>query len=291
MKTSAIYQRAWQFFLANWGREGKRPPPAYGYAWHYYPAALRRLSAMTGAKVDDAFRSKGVLTGTLPADVLSQLRQAIDRAPPGLIELDDHDEEYVFNPGLGPYEAVLNRDHVYLQLGSEQAPALRRVIESLRRPVKSALGTPWHVVNIRCWKTPAGASESGPNAWHADGFPLASPKLMIYVTGAGPTLGTTEIKALDGETITVDGPPGAMGVVSQRRSAASRHRASDRRAHYRRIDARARPTLRPSTRICWPERQVSAAPVVSQQEPNRARVHPRGTEMWLSEYGKAACVR
>jgi hypothetical protein len=208
MKTSAIYQRAWQFFLANWRPSTEGPPPPYGYAWHYYPAVLRRVSSMMGARVDDVFRSKGVMTGTLPTDVLSELRQAIDQAPHRLIELDDHDEGYVFNPGLGPYEAVLNRDHVYLQLGSEQSPALRWVIRSLRRPVKGALGTPWHVVNTRCWKTPAGASESGPNAWHADGFPLASPKLMIYVTGAGPTLGTTEIKALDGEIITVEGPPG-----------------------------------------------------------------------------------
>lgn len=182
--------------------------PEYGYAWTVYPRLLHGVGRMTGTRIDDEFRRSGVKIGVLPEEAADLLRSAIAKAPPQPIQLDDHDADYVFNPGLGPYEAVLNRDHVYVQLGSDQQPALTRVIELLGRPVKSALGSPWHVVNTRCWKTPAGASESGPNAWHRDGFPLASPKLMIYLTGAGPSIGTTEIKTLDGKTITVEGPPG-----------------------------------------------------------------------------------
>jgi hypothetical protein len=196
--TSKVYQ---------WCRR-QLQPPAYGYAWTYYPSLLRGVGSIIGAKIDDEFRRSGVRIGVLPAEAAELLRTAVAEAPPQPIQLDDHDEDYVFNPGLGPYEAVLNRDHVYVQLGSHQSPALTRVIELLRRPVTSALGSPWLVVNTRGWKTPPGASESGPNSWHKDGFPLASPKLMIYITGAGPLIGTTEIKTLDGRTITVEGPPG-----------------------------------------------------------------------------------
>lgn len=207
---SPVFQRAWQWMLKACKARingGERPP--YGYAWHLYPRLVQKLSLMLGTKVDDEFRRRGVITGCLPPEVAMLLREAIDRAPPVSIKLEDHDDSYVFNPGLGPYEAVLNRDHVYLHLGAEQSAALVRVIESLRRPVAAAFGSRWHVVNTRCWKTAAGASESGPNAWHADGFPLAAPKLMIYVTGAGSVLGTTEIKTLDGATVVVEGPPGA----------------------------------------------------------------------------------
>ncbi|HVA45088.1 MAG TPA: hypothetical protein VNH11_01770 [Pirellulales bacterium] len=205
----SLYQRAWHYVSTGCRPFIRRsPPPAYGYAWAYYPTLLRRLSSILGAKTDDHFGRSGVKIGTLPPDVAKRLREAIDAAPRVQIQLDDHDEGYVFNPGLGPYEAVLNRDHVYVQLGSNQSAALVDVMRALRRPVAAALGTPWHVVNTRCWRTAAGASESGPNAWHTDGFPLASPKLMVYMTGAGPSLGTTEIKTLDGKKIAIEGPPG-----------------------------------------------------------------------------------
>jgi hypothetical protein len=207
--TTLVYERAWRSVQAVWqSYTGRWQRPDFGYAWTYYPGLLRRVGALLGRKVDDEFRHKGVKTGLLPADAVAVLREGIDAAPPQPIQVDDHDEGYVFNHGLGPYEALLNRDHIFVRLGSEQFRALVRVIESLRRPVTAALGSPWHVVNTRCWKTPAGASEDGPNSWHRDGFPQASPKLMVYVTGAGPTVGTTEIKTLDGGTVLIEGPPG-----------------------------------------------------------------------------------
>lgn len=192
-------------------RQALAPPdqrPPYGYAWDVYPRWVRRVSRLLFARTDDDFQRSGVKIGGLSSDALQSLREAIDRAPPRLIRTADHDEGYEFNAGLGDYERILNRDHVYVQLGADQAAALRRVIRLLRRPVAAALGSPWRVVNTRCWKTSPSASESGPNAWHADGFPVAAPKLMIYLTGAGPSLGSTEIRALDGTTIFVEGPPG-----------------------------------------------------------------------------------
>lgn len=186
--------------------ESHRPP--YGYAWSLYPSFVRCAGAVMGMKSDEEFRQKGVKIGTLPPELLLRLREAIDRAQPCPIEVHDHDQGYFFHAGIGQYAKALNRDHFYVQGGSDQAAALVPIIELFRRPVSACLSSPWHVVNTRCWKTRPGASEGGPNAWHTDGFPLAAPKLMIYVTGAGADIGTTEIKTLDGETIRVEGPPG-----------------------------------------------------------------------------------
>ena len=202
-QTSRLLQRIRRPFL-------KLPPrPEYGYAWTYYPRLIHKLGSALRLAVDDEFRRRGVILGVLPPEVAQRLREAIDCAPPVCIKTEDHDDGYVFNQGLGEYEIVLNRDHVYVQLGSDQSAALAATIEALRRPVTAAFGSRWRVVNTRCWKTPAGASESGPNAWHADGFPAAAPKLMVYVSGAGPEIGTTEIKTLDGGVVVVNGPPGA----------------------------------------------------------------------------------
>jgi hypothetical protein len=82
---------------------------------------------------------------------------------------------------------------------------MKSCVNQLRQPVARALGSPWRVLNVRAWTTPAAATAYGMYAFHHDGFPVAIFKIMIYFTPMDQEHGTLEIDR-DGEIMALSGP-------------------------------------------------------------------------------------
>lgn len=176
--------------------------------WRFYPKLIKLVSRLGGRKPNAEYKENGIKEGVISRENLDHLLSTIRKAKTKLISQDDFDPIFTIHGGLRSYEKDLNASHKLYDLGEEQLKALQPILEELKEPVADCLGTPWRIVNVLCWETNADAVETGPNDWHADGMPLAVQKIMIYLTGAGVTIGTTGLKLKDGSIHYVEGPPG-----------------------------------------------------------------------------------
>lgn len=183
----------------------------YCLLWDVFGRALREAAARRGrAEPDATFSRQGYRMGRLPEGPVAALVDSLERATPVLLAMDDYAPGFAFNDALNP-EAVagINRSSLFLDLGDEQRQRLIPLLEALEEPVGACLGTPFRVINVRCWKTPADAAREETNGWHTDElFPPEVLKVMIYLTPAGPQTGTTELALEDGSRVVAEGPPG-----------------------------------------------------------------------------------
>jgi hypothetical protein len=179
-------------------------------AWDLFPQMVRVVSSGRARfrALDPDFAAQGLKRGLLPEESTRRLMEVLRVSTPKPMLQDDHVEGYAFHPALRLQERDLNRDMTFLFLGPEQLAVIEPVIASLRDPIAACFGSPWRVVNVRSWITHARSEERGPNAWHTDGLPFPVWKIMIYLTGVGPQIGTTEIRLADGSLLPLEGPPG-----------------------------------------------------------------------------------
>jgi hypothetical protein len=158
------------------------------------------------------YLDRGFRTGTLSSGVADPLVESLKKAAVVPIQHEDYAPGYMHHPDLRPYEEKLNRDHRYLYLGPEQIQRCAPMLEELASPLSEFTGLPWRTINLRAWRTLPHAAESGPTDWHLDGFPLSTFKIMVYISAASETLGTTQIKLKDGSIQSVEGPPGTWNI-------------------------------------------------------------------------------
>lgn len=159
---------------------------------------------------DAEFARDGCKQGVVPEAECTRLIAAFRRARPRLFDVGDCLDGYV-NGLSGEHKQAekLNLGTVFLGIDAEQRAALTPILSLIERPVRACLGTPWQVVNTRCWKTRPDAVAVGPNEWHVDGFPDAFMKILLYLSPVGSTVGTTEVVTPAGQTLAVNGPPGS----------------------------------------------------------------------------------
>jgi hypothetical protein len=183
----------------------------YRLLWDLFGRSLREEAARRGrAGPDDTFSRQGYHIGQLPEEAVAALVESLERATPVQLAMGDYAPGFVFNDALNPQAVVdINQNNLFLDLGAEQRQRLAPLLEALVEPVGACLGTPFRIVNARCWKTLAGAPREETNGWHTDElFPPEVLKVMIYLTPAGPRTGTTELALEDGSRVVAEGPAG-----------------------------------------------------------------------------------
>ena len=177
--------------------------------WNIYS---RVLHSVVGKAIqphqDVAYASPGFKILRVPDYLMQPLVDATSKGRETFIHHEDYAPGYTHHVDLRPYEERMNRDHRWIKFGYRQKKAIEPVLAWLADPFECFSGLPWRVANLRCWRTPPGATEVGPNDWHLDGFPLSSFKIMLYLTPVGAELGTTQVKTADGNIHNVEGPPG-----------------------------------------------------------------------------------
>jgi tetratricopeptide (TPR) repeat protein len=181
----------------------------YHNFWDVYAAYVRRVSIARGynREVDPDFSRLGFKQGLLPKIEVDNFLKSLKKANTKEFNLDDCQPGYL--PSKLPPEIVQAiRCHTFLDLGSEQLNCLMPLLQGLVKPITDCLGTPWRIVNVIVQKTPPGVIEGGANAWHNDAFALSALKILIYLTGAGLEIGTTELRLQNGSNTLVEGPPG-----------------------------------------------------------------------------------
>ncbi|MEG5053887.1 MULTISPECIES: tetratricopeptide repeat protein [unclassified Microcoleus] len=180
----------------------------YHNFWDVYAAHVRTVSIARGCiEVDPDFARLGFKQGLLPKNEVDNFLKSLKQADAKEFNIDDCQPGYL--PSKLPPEIVQAiRCHTFLNLGSEQLNYLMPLLQGLVKPITDCLGTPWRIVNVIVQKTTPGVIEGGANAWHNDAFALSALKILIYLTGAGLEIGTTELKLQNGSNVLVEGPPG-----------------------------------------------------------------------------------
>jgi hypothetical protein len=165
---------------------------------------------------DPEFRQRKLKTGRIGGASLQSLIDGIDRSP--VIAFSSGD----CAPGYRPNATAYSQQLVMIHLDERQKACLQRALEQLEPDVSRCLGTPWEIVNFRCFKMPPGLPREGAAAYHRDGFPGCIWKLFIYLTPVNADYGSTEFLFDDGSTFMLDGAPGTWLLFQ---NSALRHRA------------------------------------------------------------------
>ena len=181
----------------------------YRWVWDVY---TRRLRQRTPSQPAPSFVTDGRLVGVVPTAAIDAVRALLATAPIVRVTAADSAPGYLSNANLSPdAEVAINRDNQYLALGPPVLAAIAPVLEALAAPVRACLGTPWRVVNLRAWRTAAHADRIEANGWHRDEpYPEMVRKVLVYLSPASATTGTTEILHDTGERSIVVGPPGTF---------------------------------------------------------------------------------
>lgn len=167
------------------------------------------LARLQRWRVDPEFAKLGLKRGALSDGAVSKFVDSLQTAATVPIAEGDFAPGYVYNSSiLGSYAQDINAGHSFLSLDPEHLRHLGPMLEELERPVAACIGSPWRVVNVRCWKTRPSAKQIGANSWHTDGFPPSVLKIMVYPFGASVETGTTEMFLGDGSLLSLEGPPG-----------------------------------------------------------------------------------
>ena len=178
--------------------------------WDIYSSFTRIVSMIKDGRwrVDSDFTKSGIKQGIFPEADVALFLKALEKTRTRIFVDTDFIPGYESNSSVSSYIKDVRSNYVFLALGPEQLEVLTPLLEALREPVMRCIGFPWRVVNIRCWKTGTQAIETEANAWHIDGFPRWTLKVMIYLSGADQDRGTTEIRLKDGSVRFVEGRAG-----------------------------------------------------------------------------------
>lgn len=174
-------------------------------------AVLSRLGGKLGGRVSresEAFQRLPMYLGRLSEESLKVLRTAIAEAPIAAFSAADHAPGYVFNEGDDAIARIFNGGYRFRRLDALQRRAIARTLDELTPEITRRLASGWRVINVKSWSIRADTVQLGPNAWHLDGFPVGTFKLMIYLTPIGTDCGTTEVKFGDGSSRILEGEAG-----------------------------------------------------------------------------------
>ncbi len=129
-------------------------------------------------------------------------------APEAEFKADDHAEGYEFNPNSDVVESIFKAGYHFRDLGTAQVRAISRAVREMAPDITAHLGSSWRVINVKSWSVRSDTVQQGPNAWHLDGFPVGTFKVMVYLTPIGKATGTTEIRLADDSTTILEGGSG-----------------------------------------------------------------------------------
>lgn len=174
--------------------------------WATY-ARVVRLVRSSATDAQAAFEREGWVRGSLLDTEARSLVEAFSAAGSRQFIANDSAPSYVSGYS-GKAKAAKVTGTTFLDIGPTQAHALSQALSAMSEAVTDSLGTPWRVVNVRCWRTLPNSAARGANEWHVDGFPTAFFKIMLYLTPASAESGTTELVSGSGKQVLVSGPAG-----------------------------------------------------------------------------------
>ena len=178
--------------------------------WDQY---YQELQSLYGDRyLQSEIKTKGFVTGRLDADLTTRLQDMVEPADTALFKASDAKDAYAYSPNVEAYEDTINADHHHYALTPAMLWQMNEITETFDPIIRKAIGTPWRVLNVRIWKTPAAIPETvhkGSLAWHDDGMPPDMLKLLIYLTDLSPETGMVEWKVSEDETATLQGPAGS----------------------------------------------------------------------------------
>jgi hypothetical protein len=178
-------------------------------AWRANAVFARLLGRLHGFSPEgEAFERLPLHIGRLSGVNLEALRAAIAAAPEAAFSPDDHLPGYVFPEGGVALANIFNAGYHFRRLDTPQKRAIARALDELAPDITRRLASGWRIINLKSWSIRADTVQKGPNAWHRDGFPVGTYKLMIYLTPIGKTVGTTEVRLADGSCRIVEGDAG-----------------------------------------------------------------------------------
>lgn len=117
---------------------------------------------------------------------------------------------------MSKIESKFNEGFYFFNI-KETKQQIQKVFTQLAPNIRTCLGHPYRIANVRSWKLLPDAKKFGPNAWHTDGFPYQVFKLLIYISAPSKKGGTTEIKLRTGEMVPLEGPPGTWVLFNSTR--------------------------------------------------------------------------
>lgn len=179
-----------------------------GYSWTVYAEFLKIYAQLTGYPFTrhQEFERNGFISGIISDKVNTDLRAHLESADIIPIRASMVRSDYNSHYNFEPLEEYYNSVHKFLKLEKPHLAVINAALEELKDTICQCMGSAFKVVNVRSWRThPREIQYDQPSGWHSDGFPHAAKKIMIYVTGCSPTLGTTEFLS---PSYFSEGPPG-----------------------------------------------------------------------------------
>ncbi len=177
-----------------------------GYSWTVYPKFLRAYAQLNGlVEIDQKYAAQLFQQGVISSDRITSFMTTLNQAKIIPILASQTNAKYHNHYEFDSQEEYYNKINKYLLLEDVQLKALKSILEELKLPIASCIGSPWRVVNVRCWKShPRELQYDVEGGWHTDGFPYDAKKIMLYPKGCSHEIGTTQfISGYD-----VEGPPG-----------------------------------------------------------------------------------
>jgi hypothetical protein len=166
-----------------------------------------RLHGQTSS-LSNAFSAMPLTLGKLTPSTLANLQTAIFSAPIAEFKASDHAAGYVFNPDAKAIAKIFEGGYRFRRIEAPQLRAMADLMSELERGITTHVGGGWKVINLKSWSVRSDTVQHGPNAWHLDGFPVGTFKLMVYLTPIGPATGTTEVRFTDGSSQILEGEAG-----------------------------------------------------------------------------------
>lgn len=174
--------------------------------WEYfYSQDSRRSISGVG---ESQHESPTHLTGMLTPHFVNNMDLALAQGEWKVGLEEDCNPCYLHKSNLKGLEKQLEVGKEFLRFDDAHLHVIEASLESIRDELTGWFSSPWRVVNARCWRLNANTVHIGANTWHTDGFPRCISKMLIYLTGAGKQIGTTELLLPDGTILSVEGAPG-----------------------------------------------------------------------------------
>lgn len=179
-------------------------------AWRANAVLSVQLGRLRGQSSSQsrAFWSAPLVLGKVSTSMLASLQAAIFSAPIAEFNASDHASGYVFNPDAQAIGRIFGGGYRFRRIEAPQLRAIANFLSELEPALTTYIGGSWKVINLKSWSVRSDTVQQGPNAWHLDGFPVGTFKLMVYLTPIGPATGTTEVRFADGSSRVLEGEAG-----------------------------------------------------------------------------------
>jgi hypothetical protein len=179
-------------------------------AWRANAALSVQLGRLRGqtSNLSSTFLAMPLILGKLSPSILANLQTAIFAAPFAEFNASDHAKGYVFNPDANAITRIFEGGYRFRRIEAPQLRAMADLMSELRPEITTHVGGGWKVINLKSWSVRSDTVQHGPNAWHLDGFPVGTFKVMVYLTPIGPATGTTEVRFADDSTRVLEGEAG-----------------------------------------------------------------------------------